>query len=303
MKRILIVLILIINSNCKQKEKQMRSTNTVKEKKEYMYGIDLMLDLPFELYMDDILVRDSFDGNRTIIVADINEFLLEEGKHQITLKLFPKLESKEDVLKDLVDYRVNLVRWERQRESGLGRAKNFQVLQKFSIKKELPIELKQSWTFQINNLPYKIEGWKNSINLENENRDNLYNEVVTVYKKMSDYLVQGKIEEYIEAKKDFYDEINASEYYTNQEIEEDKSVIKSDLIYWKNSKPLPFENFEMIFYAKGKLVSLRRIDLEYKNFSPVILEKELKEYEDNEYQSFEFLLHRPSENEKLQIIR
>ncbi|WP_459210498.1 hypothetical protein [Aquimarina rhabdastrellae] len=281
----------------------MRSTNTVKEKKEYMYGIDLMLDLPFELYMDDILVRDSFDGNRTIIVADINEFLLEEGKHQITLKLFPKLESKEDVLKDLVDYRVNLVRWERQRESGLGRAKNFQVLQKFSIKKELPIELKQSWTFQINNLPYKIEGWKNSINLENENRDNLYNEVVTVYKKMSDYLVQGKIEEYIEAKKDFYDEINASEYYTNQEIEEDKSVIKSDLIYWKNSKPLPFENFEMIFYAKGKLVSLRRIDLEYKNFSPVILEKELKEYEDNEYQSFEFLLHRPSENEKLQIIR
>ncbi|MBL4745728.1 MAG: hypothetical protein JKY08_05120 [Flavobacteriaceae bacterium] len=300
-KTIIIIVLLLIGYSCKQKEKNM--SNILKTEKEYMYGIDLMLDLSFELYIDDILVGSRFEKSRTIMVVDINEFLLESGEHKITLKLYPNSDSVDELLKDIMDYRVQLARWERQRESGLGRAKNFGILQKFSISKEFPIELEQNWSFNIDSLPYEIQGWKNSINLKNENKNNLQREVVAFYKKMGRFLIEGKSISFMEEKKHFYDEINTVEYYSKEEIKKDNILIKEDLLYWENTKVLPFENYKLVFYANGKLVSLIRVDEKYKNFSPLILEKELEDYEENEYQSFEFLLHRPTQNGKLQMIR
>lgn len=124
---------------------------------------------------------------------------------------------------------------------------------------------------------------------------NPQNQVQTIYKKVAGYYTNKQVDKLFELYYDCKKEI-AQSRYLNQESDSQELVssIENDL---NKDQVFTLENYELKFYANGKIVALVRTDIPYKGKSALF------SYKDKKYSYYSLLLHRPSANSALQVIR
>lgn len=307
--RILILFAVInitLSCNTSTKEenrKEIKEMNryTYTHKKEIMYGISIQIDMPFELYFDDIAIAKEYSKARKVMGIDINPYLLSNGKYSLKIKLFP-IQEKEGFAvypKDVETSFVKVVRYELQRQPNMGRAKNYMVLKELPLPKiEQPVTyLEQEWEVEITDLPYKLEGWSNSKDLSKMNQKELEKKVVDYYRYLRDLLNDGKGKKYFNLQKQKQQETTTFGYYSQQEMEKTKSEQIENLNKEATGNMLPIERYKMFVYGHGKLVKLERIDEYFKPWSVLIRETE------EDYISTGAMLHMRKGSDTFKVIR
>ncbi len=254
------------------------------------------------------------------VYAPINQAILKSGTQQLIIKMYPGNDRNtrlpntslgnahlkiEIVANDFVDGKptgeYHLCKWEAPLDPPENRIDNIPWF-KYP---NLPF-YKDSVFFEAK-VPYKVDGWQNSQILITDNKDELEKltkEVLEAYSEMR-IIFQEKDKDRL-AEKIYLKEKRLAQqlYLTKTGIKNrwEKDCLEDfNSLEKKEYSMLPIENFKLVFYGNGRLVGLERIDQKYNSESALM--SRYKNKEGKFYRSYyDFLLHRPKRNEKLQTI-
>lgn len=311
--RIILILSLIFMANCNQaqnKSNEIKNQKVMKEKTQQntqnvLNNNKINMHSPFyeievstrgcaiDLFVNDILVFTNYETGSMAVDWPINQWILsKEGKQAVKAIMHP-FEGQEFISKKA---EVNLKVF--VKDASLEVMKRREVLSfphiTFTNDIQLPVFKTETLYFQAE-VPYHLEGWTNSISLEKEDKNKLLKELDEWYNDFYDIFTKQDLSKYIQLTEQRTKEINTSFYLSDEEIE--------GLDYFKNIpknlKKVPLDNYELVFYADGKLVGLR-IPHELSGFK---FQLDLKEPEKNDNFIEMALFHRKQPDAKLSIIR
>jgi len=129
----------------------------------------------------------------------------------------------------------------------------------------------QEWEIELTELPYELEGWSKGQDLRKWDKDKLEKKVVAFHQKIRKILNDGNSEEWMKLIQKRFDEVCIFDYLSEKQIEEDLKEIKEDVEEYSKGTMIPLEDYELKFYAEGKLVTLERKThtKEFNNYSPL----------------------------------
>ena len=250
-----------------------------------------------ELYVDDVLAF-SFMGEitttgRTAVDVLINPFLLKSGKHSICLKMYPqhgKSTLSQDSYGEIRNYFMNVENYDQETdlftlETPNGDKTNLKNLPYFELKSELIVEL-----------PFKIEGWSNSVNLkeEMENKIDVKKQLLESYDNLRQIIKKRDTEEFTKLIQEREDILGIAFYSSAKDkindLQEMLNIIKNPNY---ELQPYP-QNPVLVIHANGKLASFLTVDRE-----GII---ELINHKDENTITFDFKFHKKSKNGKFTII-
>ncbi len=295
-------------SSCQGQEQKpgitMEKLPEIPKEKQVTYAVHLNTRTPFELYLDDILIKSSLGGNSNNATVQLNPYLLANGKHQLKIRFYPRIGETLLVPEHIIfskDSRWNIyfIELHKDAQAPLGYSNEIDY-QNSALPIELPPEpvpfWEQSWEVNVDKLPYELEGWKNSQDLSKMNQEKLEQEVLLYHEKLRNMLNEGHLTEFISLKKNVDQDIITSTYgedinwYTSdQRVENLKKCI---------GNMLPINNYEMRLFAHGKLVTLLIPNGELKNWG-VLISKTPK----GRRNYYRLLLHKPKGSNEFEIIR
>ncbi len=122
-------------------------------------------------------------------------------------------------------------------------------------------------TFEAN-VPYKLNGWKDGIDLTKENSLKLEKEILEAYKEYSDLILNADYETIMKAVCVREKEINQALFLSKEEIEYENNEFRRFLTN-PTIEQKSFKNFELKFYGNGKVIALERTDLKNRGESAI----------------------------------
>lgn len=258
----------------------------------------------FEILVDDVPPFVGFWGKITEKgtgfngAIPINSCLLKSGTHIITVKIYPrygktKLEYMSGFEIDVyyrktatVDEESEVQLYSLETPTKSRGATGLEGFPYFEMKSELLVDL-----------PFEIEGWKNSVNLKEEQEDghDLKKELQKAYQNLWDIINKKDTSSLLKIINE-RENLLAEAFYFNPKEKEEAiqdllSIIKDDTY---ELAPFP-EEAKMYFYGYGKMVTL--LDLEREGIIRFVNKKDPKETI-----SLEFRFHRKKTNEELKVI-
>ncbi|MBU3026008.1 hypothetical protein [Zobellia galactanivorans] len=304
----IVILLLLCTVNCRpQDNKKIENTaeNTEKKQprdtKELFYAISLQIDIPFELYLNDIPLAKEYAMSRKVMGIDINPYLLSNGSHRLKARFLAPTDGSGETVSnnDLKNSFLKLVSYEKQTEPDMGRVKNYKVLQELPLtipNIKIPM-IEQEWNIEITDLPYELEGWRNSQDLRLMDREELEKEVFGFFEEIKDKLHNGDVEGYLEMNENkdaeiricTYDEDNLNWYSSSER----KNELLNDC--QGNMWPINPKDYVMKIYANGKLATIERVE----KFKGECLIAET----DTDYWYYNFFIHKPIGKDEFEIIR
>lgn len=312
------ICLLLCNIACSQIKKEESTTlNTEKEMntdslpnlERRMYAMQLNIPGSFEFYVNDIPARIENSGSMHNTSIDINAYMLKSGKYKFRLKIFPQGdEIKGGILPETASrIKVSLNAYERNTESfPFAKKGSFVSLVDFPIPKiDKPVPyFEVQGEFEVE-LPYDLEGWKNSEDLNKIDKEQLQDEVVNFYEKMRNQLNEGKGDAYISYWKKYDLELQKFEYISQSDLIKSNSDFVDKVQKCKDMM-LPIENYTIKIYGNGKLVRLERnptieinnSQLNVKGRSPL-----LRKGSKSGVQGYPIILHKPKGSHSFEIIR
>ncbi len=293
--KIKILAIAILLTNCSKSQKNISKSmdSTMENQKGSNYT--LVYEFPYsgEVLVNDVLIDKSIYGtlNGTEF---INYFILENGEQTIKteLKANKGTVSSESLRKASTDFGIY------NADMNNGELQNIQLIQKLNfpdLKTPVPIVSGQ-WNFKAN-LPFKLEGWKNSEDLSKWEKDKLEKEVVKKYNELRDILNSGNSGEFVKelafANKEFF----IANYYNESKKNEFLSNLTKDFSKQKGLV-IPIENYKLRIMGNGKVVALESLS---DNDSQGVLTT--KDIENKKIYVTYIMLHKPQNSDKFQIVR
>lgn len=293
--KIKILAIAILLTNCSKSQKNISKSmdSTMENQKGSNYT--LVYEFPYsgEVLVNDVLIDKSIYGtlNGTEF---INYFILDNGEQTIKTELKANKgsissESLKNVSTDFGIYNADM---------NNGELQNIQLIQKLNfpdLKTPVPIVSGQ-WNFKAN-LPFKLEGWKNSEDLSKWDKDKLEKEVVKKYNELREILNSGNSGEFVKelafANKEFF----IANYYNESKKNEFLSNLTKDFSKQKGLVP-PIENYKLRIMGNGKVVALESLS---DNDSQGVLTT--KDIENKKIYVTYIMLHKPQNSDKFQIVR
>ena len=216
---IILVTISLLAIGCKGQGPKKEKSNNIKQQmknykieeynykhdKKIFYGIGIAAFASVEVYVDDILIARKETAGNLSFGVELNTWLLENGTHTYKVRYLPQ-KGKDMVLPYLLtETDITIDHWEyveNSTERPLSKKENYTEQR---IRIPVPPEPVPVWEvsgeFEVTDLPYELEGWKNSQDLSKIDRDELEKEVVGYYKYLRDLLSEGKVEEYLSQSK------------------------------------------------------------------------------------------------------
>ena len=338
-KNILIYISLFINIvSCAQEKKEntIMATTNIKEKdiydlyktveyydNEIHYGIILSSsNCNFEILINDVKVlfyHDVAVGQvANGLYTPINQAIYNRGKQKIEIRLYPGLNKKTNKPEQelgnshlSIDIVANTLKdgqstdeetifsWQAPTEPRKNRKDNIP----WFSHPEMPY-YEENTSF-IAEVPYTVSKLENSQVLITKDNDSLkeltkevflfYSEMKTIYQKKD----KAKLAEKVYEKEKV---IAQQLYLTKDGIQnrwDDDYLVNFDSKKRKDFIMEPIENYKLVFYGNGRLVTLERIEQKYRGESAL-----MSSYEEDgdEYNShYDILLHRPKRNVKLEI--
>ncbi|QCE43135.1 hypothetical protein [Psychroserpens sp. NJDZ02] len=286
---------------------------TFKDKPSYHASINTSA-CSFEFLVNDMPVLSYYNKGGIATSVPINPQILKSGIQTFTIKLYPGYykENKQLIQADSLtkDTKFNLS-FSHKDWSNLGEESKIDF--EFSLPhtitesgiKEFKLAgspyFEYEGTFNAD-VPYSLKGWKESVDLTQENQEDLEIEVVNAYmelrnkfqdKNIKDIIVFNKVK-LIERLQSIY----SSEKNDVLEVIDDYSEnFDNSLFHLK-----PIENYKLYFFGDGKTVCLLRTDLKNKR-EPVIRIGYTNEKGKKRLSFYGFTFHRPVKRGPLVPIR
>ena len=221
----------------------------------------------FEILVNDVPTFKFFQEEQISAEVDVQLMILKSGTQKITYKLYPigKRENGDviDKLPDWTKVDLNLLKVNMTRDDPY-------------MSKEVLIEhhsLKQpdgksfiaagknyyehSFTFDAQ-IPYENKSWSTSKDLSKMDQRELLQKTKAAYQQVWNMINDGRTDDYFGLTFRSQAEICQSGYTKQQEI---LDVVKDELLLFENSsfQMQPLENYKMVLYGNGRLVSLEQI--------------------------------------------
>ena len=213
----------------------------------------------FEIYINDFKVVKSFNNESFKTSKRINPFLLSKN-NQLKIILYPR---------DSVN-KLNL-------QAGLNlKVNSYENTDKFSIEKQqsnlfiyqTPEDengffkyagkeyFEQTVTFTLPEVPYKIEGWKDSQDLRNFDKKLLEQKVLQAYQMIQKSFKERDLDKIAQFSYNKIKDQAIAQYFDEEEVQEGWEELIS-IAGADNLEFFPLENYELVFYGEGRLVGLK----------------------------------------------
>lgn len=220
----------------------------------------------------------------------INEFILESGIQYIKFKVLP-FDTK-PIIK-LANIQLNI--YEREVNGDiiprvLVHSYNSESI--FSDKELYYYENEFAFTATV---PYKMNGWKTSVNLRKESDEYLFQELFKWNKKLFQIFKTMDSKEYLNITQERYQDIVISNYFTEQEkhqtIQSVFAGVSSEINF------MPANYYKLCFYGDGKLVGLKSL-----KYPPGFFYEAIDRHKGNDFYE-SMLFHKKNSKSDLSIIR
>ncbi|CAA0157234.1 hypothetical protein R8G64_05835 [Tenacibaculum maritimum] len=257
----LVVFISCISCNSKTHQvaiQELVPTQQVAKEKQYRYYIGLGVYLPFELYVNDILIKYGTTGVSSAV--ELNPWLLRNGTHKVTIKFFPDVggHTVVNMGKEQLPYRIDFNKVVINESRDIVKQEKAIKLPLLTKDEDLPY-FEQSWDIEITDLPYVLEGWSNGQDLSKWDQEVLEKKVVAYYEKLRRILNDGDAESWfkLDEKRDI--EIDVFDYSSPETIQREFDKNSRRIREYAKGNMIPLEDYKMKVYGKNnQLVTLER---------------------------------------------
>ncbi|MEL1253906.1 hypothetical protein AAEO57_08970 [Flavobacterium sp. DGU38] len=245
-----------------------------------------------ELLINDILSFNNYENGTMSVDWPLNLLILEDGIQNFELRILPIKGATS--ISEKAFAKIKIVVREAIDEYVPQEEINPEIEINFTDKKNLPLYIHKG-QFK-SKTPYQFDGWKNSIDLSQENQEKLFEEIIQWNTKLKDIYANFKLEEYLKIFKSKNNEIYKTLYLNHLEIEQQNNSAFHPK--FKDLVALPDNLYKLKLYANGKLVS---VTLPYKlpgfTYDPKVKDENAMGFSLNVY------FHRKEKGSPLEIIR
>ncbi|MCD9612263.1 hypothetical protein, partial [Tenacibaculum maritimum] len=283
-------------------------TQQIAKEKQYRYYIGLGVYLPFELYVNDILIKRGVKGVSSAV--ELNPWLLRNGTHKVTIKFFPDVggHTVVNMGKEQLPYRIDFNKVVINESRDIVKQEKAIKLPLLTKDEDLPY-FEQSWDIEITDLPYVLEGWSNGQDLSKWDQEVLEKKVVAYYEKLRRILNDGDANTWMNnLTRRRKEETNVFDYeYDKENIRDSFEENSKKIREYAKGNMIPLEDYKMKVYGKNnQLVALERFsskDFEEwgetgKGWSPLI-----RIYDEEYLTSYPVKLYLPKGSDEFVIIR
>ena len=213
----------------------------------------------FEIYINDFKVVKSFNNESFKTSERINPFLLSKN-NQLKIILYPRDSVNKLNLQAGLDLKVN----------------SYENTDRFSIEKQqsnlfiyqTPEDengffkyagkeyFEQTVAFTLPDVPYKIEGWKDSQDLRNFDKKLLEQKVLQAYQMIQKSFKERDLDKIAQFSYNKMKDQAIAQYFDEEEVQEGWEELIS-IAGGDNLEFFPLENYELVFYREGRLVGLK----------------------------------------------
>ena len=213
----------------------------------------------FEIYINDFKVVKSFNNESFKTSERINPFLLSKN-NQLKIILYPRDSVNKLNLQAGLDLKVN----------------SYENTDRFSIEKQqsnlfiyqTPEDengffkytgkeyFEQTVAFTLPDVPYKIEGWKDSQDLRNFDKKLLEQKVLQAYQMIQKSFKERDLDKIAQFSYNKMKDQAIAQYFDEEEVQEGWEELIS-IAGADNLEFYPLENYELVFYGEGRLVGLK----------------------------------------------
>ena len=213
----------------------------------------------FEIYINDFKVVKSFNNESLKTSERINPFLLSKN-NQLKIILYPRDSVNKLNLQAGLDLKVN----------------SYENTDRFSIEKQqsnlfiyqTPEDengffkyagkeyFEQTVAFTLPDVPYKIEGWKDSQDLRNFDKKLLAQKVLQAYQMIQKSFKDRDLDKIAQFSYNKMKDQAIAQYFDEEEVQEGWEELIS-IAGADNLEFFPLENYELVFYGEGRLVGLK----------------------------------------------
>ena len=213
----------------------------------------------FEIYINDFKVVKSFNNESFKTSERINPFLLSKN-NQLKIILYPRDSVNKLNLQAGLDLKVN----------------SYENTDRFSIEKQqsnlfiyqTPEDengffkyagkeyFEQTVAFTLPDVPYEIEGWKDSQDLRNFDKKLLEQKVLQAYQMIQKSFKERDLDKIAQFSYNKIKDQAIAQYFDEEEVQEGWEELIS-IAGGDNLEFFPLENYELVFYGEGRLVGLK----------------------------------------------
>ncbi|MGG6231144.1 hypothetical protein [Tenacibaculum sp. SDUM215027] len=269
-----------------------------KQGNEYTINYDFMCKNS-EILVNDIVIDQSLYGNLGGMEF-INQFILQSGKQSVKLRMIHPFAEKggEYPFEVLEEYGkdFNIFQTVYNKSGDIVDMKIIKNLSLSKIKMATPI-VEREWSFEAE-LPFELEGWKNSEDLSKWDKNELEKKVVNKYKYLRELLNQGNGSEFIRelslANQEYFD----ANYIS---LSEQEKYIENliDLFNGLKGKASEISDYKMRILGEGKVVVLEKLSGKFSQKGILSVEDK----ENKKFYSIYVMLHKKKTSDDFEIIR
>ena len=213
-----------------------------------------------ELYINDILAYKNYGEGGGSSSFTINPYLLNFSNQTIKLRMYAREEFGEFLNNSAV--KLGIGSYDNQNEFAIEkRQSNLFIYQtpedengffKYAGKEYF----EQTVTFTLPEVPYKIEGWKDSQDLRNFDKKLLEQKVLQAYQMIQKSFKERDLDKIAQFSYNKMKDQAIAQYFDEEEVQEGWKELIS-IAGADNLEFYPLENYELVFYGEGRLVGLK----------------------------------------------
>ena len=213
-----------------------------------------------ELYINDILAYKNYGEGGGSSSFTINPYLLNFSNQTIKLRMYATEEFGEFLNNSAV--KLGIGSYDNQNEFAIEkRQSNLFIYQtpedengffKYAGKEYF----EQTVTFTLPEVPYKIEGWKDSQDLRNFDKKLLEQKVLQAYQMIQKSFKERDLDKIAQFSYNKMKDQAIAQYFDEEEVQEGWEELIS-IAGADNLEFFPLENYELVFYGEGRLVGLK----------------------------------------------
>ena len=274
MKKAVLTLFLLLSlQSCSQKTMITQNPNITannlveeiaKQVSHYNYEPIYQVDFEFghcyiELYINDILAYKNY-GKGGSSSFTINPYLLNFSNQTIKLRMYATEEFGEFLNNSAV--KLGIGSYDNQNKFSIEKQQsNLFIYQtpedengffKYAGKEYF----EQTVTFTLPEVPYKIEGWKDSQDLRNFDKKLLEQKVLQAYQMIQKSFKERDLDGIAQFSFNKMKDQAIAQYFDQEEVQEGWEELIS-IAGADNLEFYPLENYELVFYGEGRLVGLK----------------------------------------------
>ena len=235
-----------------------------KQVSHYNYEPIYQVDFEFghcyiELYINDILAYKNY-GKGGSSSFTINPYLLNFSNQTIKLRMYATEEFGEFLNNSAV--KLGIGSYDNQNKFSIEKQQsNLFIYQtpedengffKYAGKEYF----EQTVTFTLPEVPYKIEGWKDSQDLRNFDKKLLEQKVLQAYQMIQKSFKERDLDKIAQFSYNKMKDQAIAQYFDEEEMQEGWEELIS-IAGADNLEFFPLENYELVFYGEGRLVGLK----------------------------------------------